>query len=696
MHMLSFLRAFLLALLPVLALAACDDSESAANKTFVSAAERITAAGRATSPTERYKLLREADILIAGILKEHGGTAAAVRISANEKVGTLTRQELASALQEASAHPDVCLNTPTKDCVKAMLQGYVRAAPTHVADISASIRDSATRDAVQNALLAIGVLDALSEPVDTLLARMSPQLAKKYREGAIYAMVNRPCALAISVAAVHGMERAKAYLKRTVDPKSPDHPCIDREIGATAYQRLGKDALPIVLEIVHTVAPNASPETITSALIPLTQSDCESWPAVINKLVPFWSKTRLSLLASLHSECKRPIQVFDTLYGLAQSATDKEQIAGTARHVADASLLERYAYVLKSPDRNRWSEHYSWLKLSVGRSDTALLKAVIPHISASSEPTTDPNNASTIELRRTLAAALVAGNVDQIFAPLSSQYTTAPKAPTDRALHSHCHELLSIAQTIPRLTSRALMETCLGAALRAYEAKSSPLKASASENMRSIFTLSAAQGSSAMKALLARLPDGTLPMLLSEVSGTYDILKTAGFEAEIDKALPRVTGREKLRIRSFQLVDELKTGNGAWRAELRRDPDLRQWFIEALFLPSIFGDGPWRTTALDMAKEDYPGMVNSFASRSVEVRIPLQERLLLVRRAMATDNKPWLPEAEQTILFELAWQYIRENDARSLLQLVREPALKQDMQVQVWIIGEAAILMSAE
>jgi hypothetical protein len=108
---------------------ACDAADGAANKKYVTAGQRILAAQRAASPVERYKQLQEADKLIASILADHADSAVAVRIVANEKIGGLTRRQLADALDALSEDPDVCVAEPS---IHSMICNAFRSIQTKV------------------------------------------------------------------------------------------------------------------------------------------------------------------------------------------------------------------------------------------------------------------------------------------------------------------------------------------------------------------------------------------------------------------------------------------------------------------------------------------------------------------------------------------------------------------------------------
>lgn len=105
------------ALSAVLLLAGCGDPEGEANALYVEAAGEISSAQTAAPGLARYEALSTADAKIRKVLSDYPKTAAAVRIAANEKIGTLTRPGLAEAIQTEAAHPSVCQKYPTVTCI---------------------------------------------------------------------------------------------------------------------------------------------------------------------------------------------------------------------------------------------------------------------------------------------------------------------------------------------------------------------------------------------------------------------------------------------------------------------------------------------------------------------------------------------------------------------------------------------------
>lgn len=130
-------------------LAGCDNPEKTANERFVGLSSRLTGAMVAQDPVAKWEQLRAIDRDIASFLTELGSTAAAVKIAANEKIGPLTRAEIAREIEQAALHPAVCAKAPAFKCVLAVFEDrYAKASPDEkeLVDVSAvAIRNLAGR-----------------------------------------------------------------------------------------------------------------------------------------------------------------------------------------------------------------------------------------------------------------------------------------------------------------------------------------------------------------------------------------------------------------------------------------------------------------------------------------------------------------------------------------------------------------------
>jgi len=102
-------------------LAACDNPEQKANALFVEAAQALTAAHATTDILQQYDQLTAARQTVTDIVTGHPGSSAAVRISANEKIGPYSLTELNAAIAALAQHPDLCLRTLTRDCLTDMV-----------------------------------------------------------------------------------------------------------------------------------------------------------------------------------------------------------------------------------------------------------------------------------------------------------------------------------------------------------------------------------------------------------------------------------------------------------------------------------------------------------------------------------------------------------------------------------------------
>jgi hypothetical protein len=159
------------------------------------------------------------------------------------------------------------------------------------------------------------------------------------------------------------------------------------------------------------------------------------------------------------------------------------------------------------------------------------------------------------------------------------------------------------------------------------------------------------------------------------------------------RIVPLIKSREQFRIRTRQLLPSIKAGTNGWLDEVRKDENLRQDVIIVLLSPNEFGDGTWRTAALEQMKREYPGMVYSLRwGRASPPKLSPEEHLSELRAVLEKDDKPWLRQGENPLLIDTARQFIRRRKPRALLKLYGDLSLTGDDRI--WLIGEAAILMS--
>ena len=103
-------------------LAGCDSPEKTANERFVGLSSRLTAAVATQDPLAKWEQLRAIDRDIGTLLAELGSTATAVKIASNEKIGPLTRAEIAREIEQAALSPAVCAKAPSTRCVLAVFE----------------------------------------------------------------------------------------------------------------------------------------------------------------------------------------------------------------------------------------------------------------------------------------------------------------------------------------------------------------------------------------------------------------------------------------------------------------------------------------------------------------------------------------------------------------------------------------------
>ncbi len=100
---------------------ACDNPEQKANALFVEAAQALTTAHATADILQQYDQLTAARQTVTGIVDGHPGSSAAVRISANEKIGPYSLAELNAAIAALAQRPELCLRTLTQGCLTDMV-----------------------------------------------------------------------------------------------------------------------------------------------------------------------------------------------------------------------------------------------------------------------------------------------------------------------------------------------------------------------------------------------------------------------------------------------------------------------------------------------------------------------------------------------------------------------------------------------
>lgn len=104
-------------------LTGCEDADQKANTLFVEAAQTITAAQSNTDMVQQYEQLTTAKKTVTEIVTTYPGSSAAVRISANEKIGPYSLAELNTTLASLESRPEFCLLALTRSCLAEMVLG---------------------------------------------------------------------------------------------------------------------------------------------------------------------------------------------------------------------------------------------------------------------------------------------------------------------------------------------------------------------------------------------------------------------------------------------------------------------------------------------------------------------------------------------------------------------------------------------
>ncbi|WP_072387129.1 hypothetical protein [Hyphomicrobium sp. CS1BSMeth3] len=689
--MFSFSRALLIAFWTSMALSACDDPERAANQKYVTAAERIAAAQNSADALERRKLLTDAEALVAVILKDYGGTAAAVRISANEKIGTLTRQELANALRDASGQPENCITEPTYACLKAALDRYVAQAPTALDKLPDPQAEALRATSEQHALMAVGTLRALGEPVaDQLQKTKGPKAAEYYLAASSEVGMDRDCELALALYRVHGIERAKTFLRTFSSPQM----CSPDGLGTTARWRLDIDDTEALVDILKVHTPAPAPDQLTSMLSALLGIDCAHAQAHVTKILPWWPRDRLAQLLNARSSCEMSSGLVTKIYDMSTSQKDKEAIASWIATFSNAPPIQRYGFMLKSPQHNRWDLNYEWLRRAFANNDAALLTAVATHMRRLPPHTYNPEYGALAQLQLHLANAIIDGAMATRFPQLVSQFLAAQPSITPRHILSYCAELLNIAQSKPELPTDALNDTCIATVAAKITRKDFTDAAYSSEVVRLLVAVSQNRGAPSFKATLQKMPDPLLAYALENSSALYPDMNAALPASTMRRVLSLIVSREQFRIRTYQLLPSIKAGTNEWREEVGRDENVREYVIGRLLNPNPGEDGSWRNAALEEMKRAYPLMVYDMTTGQSSIRLTPEERLRDLRAVMQKHNLPRLHEHESGTLLEIAKNTIRSRNPAALLKLYAEPALTSEDRI--WLLGEATILMSAK
>jgi len=684
--MLSLYPAALVSALLAFALTACNDPESVANQKYVTAAERVTAAQRSTNPIERHKLLMEAQMLVDVILKEHGSTAAAVRLSANDKIGGLTRGDLAKALTSASAHPDICLAAPTVACLKAALYQYVEQAPATkpLPDKQAEQRRAA---AERDAILAIGALQALNEPIAQRLKQSKgTNTAQYYLTDSFQVTVGRGCELALALYRAHGIEHAKAFLTRNAALQ----PCDVDGLAFHIRHRLGIDDTKALLELLRTITPNTTADALTLTLSGLQKTDCANAQSHITRLLPLWPRDRLTqLVTNISPACQIPVTFFSTLYDQSTSPKDKQAIATWIFNSAKGTPRERYDYMLKSELRDRWDYHYEQLRIAANKRDAALVTTIAANLRRLPLPVYRGESAAVPQLQNQISNAIIAGTLPTALPQLINTYILTPTYPIGSLL-AHCNTLLNTAWLADDLPTEDLIDSCIDVVARATAQKNHTLMVSVVA--RAAYSVAKDRGASVLQSTLRKWPDNVIATLLSDSGDHYPDVAASLPASTLTRIVPLVTGREQFRIRAHQLVSSIRADSDEWRAAARADENVREYVIAALMKPETIGDGPWRTRALQEMHEQYPYLTYMLAEQITPSRGPPEERLRQLSAIIKTTNIPSLSDREAALLSELARHYIRNRQPLELLRMHAYRAFPSEERV--WLLGEAAILMS--
>lgn len=118
-----FRKEFLAVALLLPLLAACDNPEQKANALFVEAAQALTDAQAAADPMQQYDQLTAAKKTVTEIVSGYPGSSAAVRISANERIGPYSLADLNAAIASLAQRPELCLRALTQACLADMVIG---------------------------------------------------------------------------------------------------------------------------------------------------------------------------------------------------------------------------------------------------------------------------------------------------------------------------------------------------------------------------------------------------------------------------------------------------------------------------------------------------------------------------------------------------------------------------------------------
>lgn len=108
-------------LLAVSMLAACDSPDEKANTLFVEASQALSAAQGTSDPVVQFEQLTAAKQTVTNIVTEYPASNAAVRISADEKIGPYSLAELNSAIATLAQRPEFCLRQLTRACFTDMV-----------------------------------------------------------------------------------------------------------------------------------------------------------------------------------------------------------------------------------------------------------------------------------------------------------------------------------------------------------------------------------------------------------------------------------------------------------------------------------------------------------------------------------------------------------------------------------------------
>lgn len=102
-------------------LAGCENPDQKANAMFVEAAQALTSAHATTDTLTQYEQLTAAKQAVSNIVTGYPGSSAAVRISANEKIGPYSLAELNAAIADLAKRPELCLSALTRACFSDMV-----------------------------------------------------------------------------------------------------------------------------------------------------------------------------------------------------------------------------------------------------------------------------------------------------------------------------------------------------------------------------------------------------------------------------------------------------------------------------------------------------------------------------------------------------------------------------------------------